>query len=183
MLRYLFKLMLFSLFFTGCSVAPHSVSETEVDTLAALLASLDRNIPKKEAVRLSRDIFSETQTLVKDFDLASPPLYHNFLVNIGLRKKGLCYHWSDALYLYFSAKEYPHFSFHLAGANIGEYFFEHNTLVVTAKGGTVEDGIIIDPWRNSGKLYFSKVKDDRAYRWVHRFERGCCKNCVIQNGK
>jgi len=183
MFKYLFKPIFLSFFLAGCSVAPHTASQTEVGKLAISLASLDKHIPKKEALRLSRDIFGKTAALVKAFDLASPPLYHNFLVNVGLRKKGLCYHWSDALYLYFSEKEYPHFSFHLAGANIGEYFFEHNAMVVTAKGGSVEEGIVIDPWRHSGRLYFSKVKDDKKYRWMHRPERGCCRKGMIQKGK
>jgi hypothetical protein len=183
MLRYLFKRLLLAFLFTGCAVSPPEVSDAEVEMLAKALVSLDKGIPYSEAMHLSRDVFSETRTLVKAFKLTSPPLFHNFLVNTGMREKGLCYHWSDALYRYVSAKKYPHFSFHLAGANIGEYFFEHNTLVVTAKGGTFEEGVIIDPWRNSGKLYFCKLKDDKAYRWVHRLERGCCKNCMVQKGR
>lgn len=126
-----------------------------------------------ESRQLSKDIFHKTYLLTKEFDLASPPLWHNTLVNLGLRKKGLCYQWADALYVYLEPKHYKDFEFHFAGANIGEYFFEHNALVVTAKGGKVQDGIVIDPWRNSGKLYFSKVNEDREYHWVHRHDRGC----------
>jgi len=122
---------------------------------------------------LSHDVFEETTRLTKSFKLTSPPWFHNFLVNIGLKEKGLCYHWSDALYMYLSKKQYPHFEFHLVGANIGEYFFEHNALVITAKGSKVLEGVIIDPWRNSGKLYFSKVREDTKYRWEHRASRGC----------
>ena len=123
--------------------------------------------------QLSRDIFHKTQELTKEFELTSPPLFHNFLVNTGLREKGLCYQWSDALYAYLSARDYPSFEFHLFGANIGEYFSEHNALVVVAKDHAAQEGIIIDPWRNSGELYFSKVEDDREYQWKHRAIRGC----------
>ncbi len=126
-------------------------------------------------MHLSRDIFQETEKLTKEFELTSPPLFHNTLVNIGLRDKGLCYHWSDALYAYLSQKQYTHFEFHLAGANIGEYFSEHNALVVIDKGGSIKDGILIDPWRNSGNLYFSRVVDDKKYQWKHREERGCLR--------
>ena len=109
--------------------------------------------------------------------MTSPPQYHNFLVNIGLKEKGLCYHWADALYLHFMKSDYPSFEFHLVGANIGEYWTEHNSLVIVGKGKPITSGIIIDPWRNAGKLYFSKVKDDSSYSWMHRPSRGC------QNGK
>jgi len=39
---------------------------------------------------------------------------------------------------------------------------------VAKKGKAQKDGIVIDPWRNSGELYFSHIKDDVAYHWVHR---------------
>ena len=143
--------------------------------LSNLFQGLDTHISQEEAMQLSQDIFHKTQQLTKDFELTSPPQYHNFLVNVGLREKGLCYHWSDALYLYLSQKKYASFEFHLMGANIGEYLYEHNVLVVVAKGGSVEDGIIIDPWRESGEVYFSKVEDDAGYTWTHRSERGCLR--------
>ena len=171
-----FKLLLFVFFFLGCTVTPVHVSQNRIDHLSIELRSLDDAIPPKEAKALSKDIFHETAELTKEFKLTSPPWFHNFLVNIGLREKGLCYQWSDALYIHFLKKHYPHFSFHLGGANIGEYFFEHNVLVVTGKGGKFEEGIVIDPWRDSGKLYFSKLKDDTKYKWKHRANREFCQN-------
>lgn len=173
MLKHYSKFFILAFFLTGCVVTPPSVSQTRITQLSLLLQSLDSSIPQSEAMQLSRDIFYKTQKLTKEFELTSPPVFHNFLVNVGLREKGLCYHWSDALYAYLSEKKYASFEFHLAGANIGEYFYEHNALVVVAKGGNVKEGIIIDPWRDSGELYFSKVEDDLGYKWQHRPNRGC----------
>ena len=173
MFKYYFKLFILSFFLAGCVVSAPSVSQTKVAELSFLCQSLDSNIPQSEAMELSKDIFHKTQKLTEEFELTSPPVFHNFLVNVGLREKGLCYHWSDALYVYLSGREYASFEFHLVAANIGEYFFEHNALIVVAKGGRVKEGIIIDPWRDSGELYFSKVKDDSAYQWIHRPKRGC----------
>ena len=148
-------------------------SQAKRDELSHLLVSLDRDIPPSEAVQLSKDIFYKTQQLTKEFEMTSPPQLHNFLVTVGIREKGLCYHWSDALYLYLSEKNYNAFEFHLMGTNIGEYFYEHNALVVVSKGRNTQEGVIIDPWRNSGKLYFSKIEDDPEYIWYHRPKRGC----------
>ena len=173
MSRHWFKLLVLSLFLEGCVVTEPFVSETRITELSTLLQSLDKHILQEEARYLSQDIFHETQKLTKEFELSSPPQFHNFLVNVGYREKGLCYHWSDALYEHLSKKKYDSFEFHLMGANIGEYWYEHNVLVVVPKDGKVEEGIIIDPWRDSGKLYFSKVEDDLAYRWIHRDNRGC----------
>lgn len=175
MFRHLFKLLVLSFFLVGCVVTEPSLSETKVTQLSKLLQSLDKHIPQEEANRLSQDIFYKIQYLAKKFELTSPPQYHNFLVNVGLREKGLCYHWSDALYLYLSQKKYASFEFHLMGANIGEYLYEHNVLIIVAKSGRVDDGIIIDPWRDSGNLYFSKVSEDPKYKWKHRANRGCLR--------
>jgi hypothetical protein len=173
MLRHYFKSFIFPFLLVGCAVTAPSVSQTKSEELSQLFTSLDKSIPQSEAMQLSKDIFYKTQQLTEEFKLTSPPQFHNFLVTVGVREKGLCYHWSDALYVYLSQKHYNSFEFHLMGANIGEYFYEHNALVVVAKGGKIEEGIIIDPWRDSGELYFSKVENDTAYRWTHRPKRGC----------
>ena len=175
MFKHFCKFFILSLFLSGCVVTVPSISQTKVIQLSKLLQSLDKNIAQDEAMHLSQDLFYETQKLTKEFELTSPPLWHNTLVNIGLREKGLCYHWSDALYAHFLQKKYPHFEFHLVGANIGEYFSEHNALVVVTRGGLIENGILIDPWRNSGKLYFTKIVEDKKYQWKHREERECLR--------
>ncbi len=150
-----------------------SVSQNKIRELSLLFQSMDSTIPQSEAIQLSKDIFHKTRQLTEAFEMTYPPQFHNFLVTVGVREKGLCYHWSDALYIYLSKKHYPAFEFHLVGANVGEYFFEHNALVVVVKGGKIKEGIIIDPWRESGELYFSKVEDDPDYVWIHRPTRGC----------
>ena len=139
MSKNFFKVLLLSFLLVGCVVSPPLPSETRTVQLSKLLQLLDKSIPQDEAMHLSQDIFHETQKLTKEFKLTSPPLLHNTLVNIGLREKGLCYHWSDALYTHFSQKKYPHFEFHLVGANISEYFSEHNALVIVAKGGSIKN--------------------------------------------
>ena len=173
MFKHCFKAFILSLLLVGCVVTVPPMSQNKVKELALLLQSLDRTITHQEAMRLSKDIFHHTQKLTEEFELTSPPQFHNFLVTIGVREKGLCYHWSDALYTYLTRKPYPAFEFHLVGANIGEYFYEHNALVVTAKGGDIKKGIIIDPWRDSGSVYYAEIEKDTAYRWVHRPKRGC----------
>jgi len=169
--RHFFNLIFIGYLLTGCTVKPVPVSQNKITKLSSLLYTLSAD--KKESTRLSRDIFQKTTALTKEFKLTSPPLWHNTLVNLGFRKKGLCYHWADALYLHLIAQRYHSFEFHLVGANIGEYWFEHNALAVVKKDGEVEKGVVIDPWRDSGKLYFSKLKEDRKYKWSHRLDRGC----------
>jgi hypothetical protein len=139
---------------------------------------MDVNISQQEADYLAWDIYHKAEELTERFALVSPPQFHNFLVNVGMKEKGLCYHFSDALYVHLKSQGYGHFDFHLVGANIGEYWREHNALVVVAKGCRsdtciLNNGILIDAWRNSGEVYYARLKEDRSYRWIHRSER--CK--------
>ena len=177
MFKYLLNLLfalLFAAFFTACGRIPDT-SENRAETLATLLQTIDKNIPFEEALSLSREIFQQTDQLRKQFNPVSEPHVNNFLVNIGLKEKGLCYEWSDPLYIYFRRKSYRYFSFHLLVANRGKYFQEHNVLAVTSKKDDIPNAVIIDPWREPGTVYFSKVKDDKKYVWEHRFKRGCQK--------
>ncbi len=169
MRKYLLSLFILFLF-SACTPLPDRAQNT-VSELAVILQSLDDDITVKEAKRLSLEIFHESEKLRKKFQPVSEPHINNFLINTGFKKQGLCYEWSDALYVHFSQSSYRHFAFHLLVANKGEYFFEHNVMVVTAKNGAVMEGVLIDPWREPGSLYFSKVKEDKAYDWKWRKER------------
>ncbi|MDQ1326176.1 MAG: hypothetical protein QG564_1301 [Campylobacterota bacterium] len=174
-MKYFLGLLLIY-FFSGCSVKPVvSPPHAKVMLLAQQFVSLDQNVSHAEAQMLALDIFDYTAQLTQRYDLVSPPMFHNFLVNTGMREGGLCYQWSDALYAHLRAKKYLGFEFHLAVANEGEYFGEHNALVVVQKGGKVEEGIIVDPWRHSGELFFAKFKEDPLYQWKHRLNRCQCK--------
>ncbi|PTB83469.1 hypothetical protein C9926_02760 [Sulfurovum lithotrophicum] len=175
MRRCFFKLFIVTFLVVGCVEHTPTIKEERIIKLSKLLHTLSSNTTEKETLQLSRDIFTKTQQLTKAFEMSSPPQYHNFLVNIGMKEKGLCYHWSDALYLHFMKSNYPSFEFHLLGANIGKYWTEHNSLVIVGKGKPIQSGIIIDPWRNGGELYFSKVKNDHDYLWIHRASRGCSR--------
>ncbi len=150
-------------------------SQYQVEELAEKLMTLHDGVPAEEARGLSQEIFLESAKLRKKFKPVSEPHFNNFLINIGMQDQGLCYQWSDALYIHFEKSRYPHFDFHLLVSDQGKYFSEHNVLVVVAKGENVMDGIIIDPWREAGSVYFVKVKDDHGYKWKHRAERGCLR--------
>ncbi len=168
----------------GCSVKPLHSSHAQLDHLTQTLHQLDPTIPHQEADRLARDLYRSTAKLVTLYRLTRPPLWHNLLVNVGIKEKGLCYHFSDTLFVHLQRGDYPHFAFHLAVANKGDYFGEHNALLIAAKGKPITKGLIVDAWRHSGRLYVVPFAKDR-YRWRHRAERcGCnrvyerCPTCI-----
>ena len=65
---------------------------------------------------------------------------------------------------YLKEKEFKSFYFIRAVANRGEYF-EHSSLVLTRDDVEFEESILFDAWRDSGELFFSKVKNDIKYKW------------------
>ena len=121
MLRHFFSYSIV-LLLLGCSVTPEPVSRKKVSILASLLR-LKNDIPSHERLYLARTIYFKTKELTKEFALTSPPLWHNILVNVGIKEKGLCYHWSDALYKTLQKKSYPHYDFYLVGGKYWRVLF------------------------------------------------------------
>ena len=172
MCRSICSLLLLLVLWSGCSRVDAVPKDAEASKrLTRLLLQMERNASVEEAQQLSYDIITRAALLERTFDRTTTPWMHNFMVNVGLKQKGLCYQYADGLYGYLRQRHYPHFRFHLAGAHIGEYWREHNTLVITAKNGKVQDGIVVDPWREQGKVFVSLLQEDKAYNWVHRPKR------------
>jgi hypothetical protein len=162
-LKYIYLVLILFLSI-GCTNTPHTPKEEK--NLYGLFLSLTADT--NEAKKLSEEMLLYSTKLKNDYDLVKPPLYHNFLVNIGVRQRGLCWHFAYDMLSHAKDLNLKSFDFYIGGANINDYWEEHNTLVVTCKGCKFEEGIVLDPWRNSGVLYFSYVKNDKNYSWSQR---------------
>jgi hypothetical protein len=49
-------------------------------------------------------------------------------------------------------------------AHPGSDLREHNSVVITARDQPFETGLVLDPWRNSGELYWAAAAHD-DYPW------------------
>jgi len=163
-----FSILLISLLFIGCTNQPNA--PLHIKKLEEQILVLEKNIPLSEAKILSKEMIYFSLELKKEYKLVTPPLYHNFLVNIGLKKRGLCWHFAYDMLAHIKKLNLKSFDYYIGGANINDYWLEHNSLVVTCKGCKFSEGIVLDPWRNSGVLYFSKIKNDKRYSWTQRGE-------------
>ncbi|MEA3418700.1 MAG: hypothetical protein U9Q90_04800 [Campylobacterota bacterium] len=171
------SILIVFVFLTGCSnKTPVNSSQTQqrIQSLYALLMKLDKEIDSGEAMDLAQSSVTYTQKLAQEYQVVSPPLFHNVLVNIGIKKRGLCFEWCDDLCYYLYKRKYKSFDLHPAGYAVGNYWREHNALVVTAKDQPFPEGVVLDGWRHSGELFFTPVKEDRKYDWAPRNDR-----CVI----
>jgi hypothetical protein len=127
------------------------------------LEELAPTVSPGEAARVAKIAVEYPQQLARDYRVVKPALFHNLLVNVRLRQRGLCYQWAEDLLAQLEPMNLQSLQVHWAIA-YGGSFREHNALVITAQGQLFTDGIILDAWRNSGRLFWCPVLDDR-YPW------------------
>ena len=159
------------LFFNACSIKyPHinlekrTYDNIKVQKLAKDILSLSNKINKKEALKASYDAIEYSKHLSNKFKVVSPALFHNTLVNLNLKEKGFCYHYANELQQYLNSKEFKTFKFIRIVSNRGEYF-EHSSILLTRDDISFENSLVLDAWRDSGELFWSKIKNDTKYKW------------------
>ncbi|CAA6803205.1 MAG: Unknown protein [uncultured Thiotrichaceae bacterium] len=138
-----------------------------ISGLKQALLRLSPNVSEQEATILAHDSVVYSMVLANKYKLTYPPLWHNVLVNSKKRPRGLCYHWQRDLMTHFRKKKLQTFDLKEGVAYEKDYWREHNTMVVTAKGQSFDSGVVIDPWRNSGILAWAPVTNDK-YPWKLR---------------
>lgn len=141
--------------------------DRNIRELAGALLSLGPYISRDEAMDLAYDSYVYPMKLANEWGLTWPPMYHNTLRNAKLRPKGLCVDWADAMITMARRKNMKTMDIYWGVSNRGDPWREHSTLIVTAKGQPFDTGIILDPWRNSGKLYWLHHIEDPAYKWKY----------------
>ena len=160
--------------YEGVSVPQGGVSEilrmdettrASVAALAATLLGLSPAVSAQEASLLASESHIYPLHLANVWQITSPPLINNLLRNQGKVEYGLCIDWTYAMRQRMRGLGLNSFDWYWGIANEGSDLFEHSTLVATAKGAPFETGVILDPWRNSGKLYWTKIGSDPKYKW------------------
>ena len=177
------SIMGFALVFlmVGCSAAHHSNNKPsdradsvnspgvekyheKVKALQTDLVGLNRQTDMLEARQVAETAITYSGNLAQDYNLVRPAILHNVFVRIGLKDRGLCYHWTEDLIRRLQSLELKTFQLHWGVAYRGSELREHNSVVITARGDAFEKGMVLDPWRNSGDLYWTRISTDR-YPW------------------
>ena len=164
--KFLFLIIL--IIFNGCAIKYKNVASSyqdkDVQKLSKMISSLSPTIDKDEALDIALFSTSYTKKLANSYKLVGSPNFQNFLINIGLKKKGYCYNYADDLATALLHRGYKSVSIYRAAHKIHTYF-EHNCVVITPKERN-DIGVILDGWRNAGKLYFDYMKNDKKnYDW------------------
>ena len=133
-------------------------------SLQRRLTSLSPAVDSGEARRVVDIAFTTGRELAREWHVVWPPGLQNFLVNRGARKGGLCFQWAAELLLRLDALKLQTLELHW-GESFPGTMGEHNVIVVTAKGQSFTQGILLDNWRYSGHLVWAPVVSDPEYDW------------------
>ena len=150
---------------------PPPATPDEVSRLAAAIAALGPEVDRDEARRAAEISYAHSHRLALEYEITDPPIIHNTKVNLGIKPRGLCWHWAHDMEKRLAQERFATLDLHRAVANADNAFrLEHSTAIVSAKGADYDDGIILDPWRKGGRLTWMPVREDDAYNWEPRNE-------------
>jgi hypothetical protein len=121
-------------------------------------------VDPEEARRVAQIAYTTGRDFKREWGVTWPPGFHNFLVNTGARKGGLCFQFAEKLLLRLAEQKWETVEFHWA-ESFERSLSEHNVIVVTAKGQHFSRGIILDNWRYGGRLVWGNIIDDPHYQW------------------
>lgn len=142
------------------------VEPARVDALSRAILALGDDVEREEAQRAARVAISYSRQLADDYDIAGSPLFHNVMVNLGLRDRGLCVHWTRDLMVRLQQERLRSLELHWGVANFEKTFrIEHSTVIISARGEPLQQGLVLDAWRNAGDLYWVPAHDDPGYVW------------------
>jgi hypothetical protein len=161
---------LLALLITSCvDPGTSALRQQQARRLSDDLQQLAPIVSAVEADKMAVTAIEESAKLSEAYKPVSLPWFNNWLVNRGLRKRGLCYQWRNDLFPHLFRLKSKTLELHLATTKRGTAF-EHNGIVVTAHGQPFEQGLIFDPWRKGGRLWWGRFDQDKRHPWkpLHR---------------
>lgn len=159
----------------GCATTvpggPPPADKHRIEALELGIRALGAEVDPEEAARAARIAFEYSRQLALEYRITDPPLIHNTKVNLGLRPRGLCYQWADDIEARLRQEDFRTLDLHRAIANADNPFLiDHSTTIISRRGGTLFQGVVLDPWRNGGDLHWSPTLADARYDWRPRAE-------------
>jgi len=154
--------IVFIVAFALCVSAACARDERSIKDLSKALAALAPDVDPSEAELVSVTAHTTARSLAREYRVVLNPEFTVFLVNIGLRQRGWCGHWTRDIGARLKELKLKTLVLHWGAAYAGTSS-ENNCLVVTARNQPFQDGIIIDGWRRAGRLFWCAVRKDDEY--------------------
>lgn len=157
------------LLLAGCASAPPR-AQGDVNALAQEIMRLGPRVDPQEAERAARIAFDYPLQLAKEYQITDPPIVHNAKIYQGYRERGLCNHWTEDMNARLKQAGFQTLTVHWAISPPTEFRIIHHSVIISQIGDTLEQGIILDPWRFGGPLFWAHTPDDTRYDWRPRAE-------------
>jgi hypothetical protein len=151
--------------------------QQRINELELAILALGADIDPGEAHDAATIAIEYPLQLAHEYQLTDPPLMHNFLVNVGVKPRGLCVDWTYDLLTRLQQERFRSLGLHWGIANYDRLFrIEHSTVIISARGDPLASGLVLDPWRHSGQLFWAKTLEDSQYLWkphaeIHALKR------------
>lgn len=147
------------------------VETQRIEDLNHAVLSLGDAVDPDEARRAAHISIEYSRELARQYEISGSPVMHNLMVNLGLKQRGLCVDWTTDLLARLKQERFHSLDLHWAIANYETTFrLEHSTVVVSARGDSIYRGLVLDPWRHSGQLYWAPTLGDVGYAWKPQAE-------------
>ncbi len=174
--------LLAALLLDGCAATPRAelapvVEQQRITELNLAIRSLRDDVDPHEARLAARIAYQYSSQLAREYEISDPPILHNIKVNLGIKPRGLCVDWTSDMLARLKQERFRSLDLHWGIANYEKAFrIEHSTAIISARGETLHRGLVLDPWRDSGRLFWSPTLADSDYDWkpqadVHAIKR------------
>ncbi|SLN74489.1 hypothetical protein [Ruegeria meonggei] len=154
----------------GCATTQPTASQNDITNLAQAIQNLGPNVDPVEARQAATIAYTYSQQLALDWDVTDPAIIHNAKIINGFREKGLCNDWAQAMTGRLRQENFRTLDMHWATSPPTPFRIIHHSALISAKEDSMYDGLILDPWRNSGALFWAPVREDTRYNWRPRSE-------------
>ncbi|MEM6595162.1 MAG: hypothetical protein AAF672_10245 [Pseudomonadota bacterium] len=154
----------------GRAAAAATLQIEQTRALGTIMIALSPSVDPTEAQRAAEIAYRHTAVLAQEYQIEDGPIIHNIKVNRGTKPRGLCWHWAEDMEKRLALEGFETLQLHRAIANYDNWRLEHSTVIISAKGAPMEEGIVLDPWRKGGELFWSPVSADKRYDWTPRQE-------------
>lgn len=149
----------------ACSPAPRHVGPEDITALEASINALGEGVDPVEAERAAKIAYTYSLQLADEYNVTDAPIIHNAKVNNGFRDRGICVHWAEDIEKRLDAEGFETLEIHRAISDGRHVRIDHSTAIISQRGDPLEDGIVLDPWRKGGLLYWSPTRADTRYTW------------------
>jgi len=157
----------------------------KAEELANQLAKLSRRVDPNEAKLLADCAYATVARLRPEYNMFGTPIFNNFLVYHGWRKRGYCFQWTEDLLLALDTLKLKTLELHWGDA-YRDTWRENNCVVVTAKGQPFDHGMILECWRHFGHLRWNLVPSDQDpyfenTKWAEKVRARAASNASRAN--